>query len=257
MIEVAYSLALPRSAQPARRYAIAGGVPDPVSLFLPSLLCEELLFDPYFAPPTRSTCQAGVSCYFGGGQALRAKKSATFDGQISLLCVAVPTASGGACIFTPAGNTGTLGQIWINHPSSGTISYATSSGRLDAFAPSLGTVYAIVLTHNGTESELWVNGRRFSSSSLTAPSMSGQMLVGGRDSSGDWPFTGHIALAATFSVALPSGLARSLSLNPWAMFERRVWLPTVAAAAVPTLSAATYVPGSITSAGFRPRVTAT
>lgn len=45
---------------------------------------------------------------------------------------------------------------------------------------------------------------------------------------------------------------------PWQLFEpRRVWVPQVSAApSLPTLSLPTYVPGSITSSGFRPRVTA-
>lgn len=45
---------------------------------------------------------------------------------------------------------------------------------------------------------------------------------------------------------------------PWRMFaplERRIWVPS-ASSSLPTLSAATYMPGSLTSVGFRPRVTA-
>jgi hypothetical protein len=51
----------------------------------------------------------------------------------------------------------------------------------------------------------------------------------------------------------------SLARNPWQLFApRRIPAPfsPSAASGLPTLSQATYVPGSITTTGFRPRVTA-
>lgn len=50
----------------------------------------------------------------------------------------------------------------------------------------------------------------------------------------------------------------SISSNPWQLFAPlRIPIPTAAAAAtVPTLSASTYVPGSLTSTGWRPQITA-
>ena len=51
----------------------------------------------------------------------------------------------------------------------------------------------------------------------------------------------------------------SVSLNPWQLFEpQRIFIPEAAGGgAFPTLSLPTYMPGSLTSVGFRPRVTAT
>ena len=61
-----------------------------------------------------------------------------------------------------------------------------------------------------------------------------------------------------FNSALPDSAFRRLAGNPWILASRRIIFPTAAAAAaLPTLSSATYVPGSITSTGFRPRVTVT
>ena len=53
--------------------------------------------------------------------------------------------------------------------------------------------------------------------------------------------------------------ARAFHANPWQLSApRRLYIPTsTAAATVPTLSAPTYVPGSLSSTGWRPRVTAT
>lgn len=49
-----------------------------------------------------------------------------------------------------------------------------------------------------------------------------------------------------------------LTVNPWQIFApRRAWVPQAAAGGLPALSLATYVPGSLTATGFRPRVTAT
>lgn len=45
--------------------------------------------------------------------------------------------------------------------------------------------------------------------------------------------------------------------DPWAIFKpRRTWAPQAEVVALPTLSLPTYVPGSLTATGFRPRVTA-
>jgi hypothetical protein len=57
---------------------------------------------------------------------------------------------------------------------------------------------------------------------------------------------------------LSEGKKKALTLNPWQLFTPQLrFIPSPSAGAtLPTLSSATYVPGSITSTGFRPRVTA-
>lgn len=63
-------------------------------------------------------------------------------------------------------------------------------------------------------------------------------------------------LAFWRNVDIGDELAYSLSLDPMSMVrKRRVMFPT-AAPGVPTLSLPTYKPGSLTSVGFQPRVTA-
>jgi hypothetical protein len=51
----------------------------------------------------------------------------------------------------------------------------------------------------------------------------------------------------------------ALTRDPWQLFApRRIFVPiTAAGSTLPTLSIPTYVPGSLTTTGFRPRVTAT
>jgi hypothetical protein len=65
------------------------------------------------------------------------------------------------------------------------------------------------------------------------------------------------SLLLFFNRELSDSEQASLAANPWQLFAarvQRIWSP--AAAAIPTLSAATFLPGSITASGFRPRVTA-
>jgi hypothetical protein len=73
------------------------------------------------------------------------------------------------------------------------------------------------------------------------------------------PFNGTIALSAVIPASLSIADAISVSANPWRLFaDHRIVVPVTAiASSLPTLSAATFVPGSLTSTGFRPRVTIT
>jgi hypothetical protein len=49
-----------------------------------------------------------------------------------------------------------------------------------------------------------------------------------------------------------------LAHNPWQLFApRQIWVPYTAASTIPTLSAPTFVPGSLSTTGWRGRVTAT
>lgn len=69
---------------------------------------------------------------------------------------------------------------------------------------------------------------------------------------------GAISTALVWGRALSDNEIAEVSRDPWQLFApRRILMPTVAASTLPTLSAATFVPGSLTSSGFRPRVTAT
>jgi hypothetical protein len=48
------------------------------------------------------------------------------------------------------------------------------------------------------------------------------------------------------------------AITPWAIYApRHLYIPDAVASTIPTISASTYVPGSLTSTGWRPQVTAT
>lgn len=69
--------------------------------------------------------------------------------------------------------------------------------------------------------------------------------------------TGKLALVVFWNRRLSAVEALSLAVNPWQLFApQQIIIPTPAAAVVPTLSASTYVPGSMTSTGWRPQITA-
>jgi hypothetical protein len=70
---------------------------------------------------------------------------------------------------------------------------------------------------------------------------------------------GVLLLAGICSKDFSAQEIAQLSANPWQLFApRQIWIPATAAASFnPTLSLPTYVPGSLTSSAFRPRVTAT
>lgn len=67
---------------------------------------------------------------------------------------------------------------------------------------------------------------------------------------------GDIAMLAVWARILSDRECAELSRNPWQIFEPRRIFFSASAPTFPTLSAATYMPGSLTSTGFRPRVTA-
>lgn len=89
--------------------------------------------------------------------------------------------------------------------------------------------------------------------SPSAPIVVGSdLLTPGRDYTG---LASNVILASRPWTAVER---KSISTNPWQLTQPySLTTPISAVAPLPVLSAATYVPGSITSTGFRPRVTAT
>jgi hypothetical protein len=132
-----------------------------------------------------------------------------------------------------------------------------TSGAVDTSA---GAVACYVGTTGPRGMELWRNGRLVNSNGANPtrtvttdrPFAAGDLYLG---TAGNHRY----ACIAAWGQQLPISLAQQLSSNPWQLFEpRRIYIPYAAAAGgLPTLSAATYVPGSLTSTGFRPRATAT
>lgn len=66
--------------------------------------------------------------------------------------------------------------------------------------------------------------------------------------------------AVSMAAAIPRDLrdqATDLAINPWQLFQpRRIWVPQSAISGLPTLSASTYKPGTLTASGWTPRITA-
>ena len=103
----------------------------------------------------------------------------------------------------------------------------------------------------------------YTNETITPTAFDGAMDVGQSTASGQTAITGAIdgliEIGAWFDAPITVAQLRALSDNPWQLLQpRRIWVPvSVASTGAPTLSAATFVPGSITASGFQPRVTIT
>lgn len=137
-----------------------------------------------------------------------------------------------------------------------------------ASALQVGTPTTIVATSEGLSFALYAGNARASGTMTgTASSWTAGLVVQAtwfeRISAGSATAHGsHISLMrAVLPYALPPGLAADIaaSTSPWDFIfaPRRIWVPQAAISGLPTLSLPTYVPGSLTATGFRPRVTAT
>jgi hypothetical protein len=93
----------------------------------------------------------------------------------------------------------------------------------------------------------------------TAPGFgTASLKIGAARDSTTLAWGGTYVFFAAWRRTLSAQEMASVSRNPWQLFQpRRVYIPTATAGAtVPTLSASTYVTGSLTSTGWRPQVTA-
>jgi hypothetical protein len=118
-----------------------------------------------------------------------------------------------------------------------------------------------VLTNDGTNGNYYENGRLVAGPTAAAITASSKPLTLGDENSA----TGNAAACEIYLVVVWNRVLQArevleLYANPWQLFApRRIYVPYAAAAGnwPNILSAPTYVPGSLTSSGFRPRVTAT
>ena len=107
----------------------------------------------------------------------------------------------------------------------------------------------------GSQRFLWDGVLRSSAANASTFTLPTTLRFGADGTQG---FNGHFFLILVWSRALPDSELAELSRNPWQLFApQRPLMFAPPASTTPTLSAATYMPGSLTSAGFRPRVTAT
>ena len=158
--------------------------------------------------------------------------------------------TGQACLFAPTGLTAVCWNV--------------SSIAIGGAIPIGTTKY--VVRRLGSSHVFWRNGVQYGSNTdpstpgATAgylPSIGAQAGTGPNAGAGPLAATNGMLLVARTPLAIPDALAAALSANPWQLFApQQIIIPTPAAAAVPTLSASTYVTGSMTSTGWRPQITA-
>ena len=169
------------------------------------------------------------------------------------------SAAGTKVVFTST--TGSGVGYWIGIASGANWSIGgVISGGTDSV--SVGSDQLIVVTKRGTTHSIWVDGIfKGSGTSALADGSSGfTWLRFGTGTANSWTSAvGVLHMGATWSRALSDFEVAEVSRNPWQLFEpQRIFIPVAAGGGgVPTLSLPTYVPGSLTSVGFRPRVTAT
>jgi hypothetical protein len=131
----------------------------------------------------------------------------------------------------------------------------------DAVRPGYLPVYALTMSA-ANDLRCSANGgvvAHDTSCTLPVFGATGRLVIGG-----DYDFANRsdvvVAFVAIFNRSFSSAALQRISRDPDAyLYPRRntrYWLSEVAAPAVPTLSASTYVSGSLTSTGWRPQVTA-
>lgn len=151
------------------------------------------------------------------------------------------------------GNTGSS-NIWVRVIVAGPTTYNIDTG-VTAVA---GRVYSILANRVGASVQVYIDGVLSVDATISAANFRGSMdrvTVAGSIASASNALSGGVLAwaAATGSVIPPEYVDKS----PWGIFEpRRIWVPQAAITGLPTLSLSTYKPGTLTSSGWTPRVTA-
>ena len=133
---------------------------------------------------------------------------------------------------------------------------------LGAFSNLAGRYLHIVTGRPGGTAFGYTNGILTGSSTCVAANTATAIPVRLAINRLDFPenLLGNYYMAALWQRQISSAEVAQLTAKPWQLFApRRIWVPVAAAggATLPTLSNATFVPGSVTATSFRPRVTAT
>ena len=141
-------------------------------------------------------------------------------------------------------------------------SAATSNWTgIGTIAPVAGSLYTVVYSRIAASgARLFVNGAFNASNAFARAAVGLSEFVTGLytdNGASASPMNGAVTLSAVLPFAANDGLASALSENPWQLFEpRRIWVPQAAITGLPTLSASTYKPGTLTATGWTPRITA-
>jgi hypothetical protein len=158
-------------------------------------------------------------------------------------------------------------------PSINCHGYVYISGSYRGFAeatlartPVVGEIYTIGIRFNQPSSQSFIRRGDYGPFTYSAAQSynaviadSGASLLFGTNNGNTQPFSGATSyVLAEETYWSNTELAELVDLPASRLQPGRIFIPYAAAAGgLPTLSAATYVPGSLTSTGFRPRVTAT
>lgn len=134
--------------------------------------------------------------------------------------------------------------------------------RTGNVAPGVGVPFDAFVWNTGNLAYCTVNGVAASApstSNMSASATASGRLLAGNTVLTTAPGDRTIFAGGAWSRLLTDTEKRQLSDNPYILVaDRRIPVPVSAAApSVPTLSASTYKPGTLTSSGWQPRITAT
>jgi hypothetical protein len=184
------------------------------------------------------------------------------DAPFTIVTLASHSLNGGA-LFTAFESVALYHELYITGP--GAIILLSDGGANAAASSSAGAAIANEWAVYGgrvdsaSSRSVWKNGRLLASNTTTTGAISAASNRWGTWNGTTERMTGAFALRLAWKRALSDAEMSDISSKPWQLFApRQIWIPATAAASFnPTLSLPTYVPGSLTSSAFRPRVTAT
>jgi hypothetical protein len=225
-------------------------------------------------PVARSICSYGIFGRGGSNRGVRFSAETLPSSTSYTILAAVVDDSGRGIIRNPFDGDNEESLRWwqLRFDAGDTarfIAFNTTSSAFQATTSiqSSSTGMAVLVGRvANSEVSVWMNGRKGSgtaapSGTMRSASSPGAVLAVGamaKMSAYQQGFAGQILLCAYFARALTDAEIVELSGNPWQLFApRRVYASSVESTILPTLSAPTYVPGSLTSSGWIPQVTAT
>jgi hypothetical protein len=259
----------PWKAQPQVPVAINGAIPPPTIAFLPSVRADVAKG----AQPTTSTTAwsydtAGVACDFSPAQKYIAFDNEPVTASFTLLVVFKIASLSAICTLSNSSSSSggpNAQQFRTRVDGSLDLTASSTAGVLQSAAGYLkaNTVHAALVSwDNAAGSGFFaLDGRIIYSASpgsRTWRTDAGVMFGAKLKTFTEEAVAHQQFLCVRWPTALLQADASKVTANPWQLFvPRRILAPfSSAASGLPTLSLATYAPGSITTTGFRPRVTA-
>lgn len=197
----------------------------------------------------------------------------------TMLCIAAPKSTSATQYVLSGGGSDGNFAVGFNFDdqfglSAGRFSVTllkTGINRSHAYVASgaTGATRAFVMRKRGNTLTAWIDGSQSTvissggfTSSDVGESGTPDLKVAGSSANGGVNIVDPLIMTAHFMAALPDAHCAQLSTFSGAMalfspVPRKIWMPQAAIAVLPTLSASTYTPGSLSSGGWRPRITAT